>query len=80
MHILGSTRFFGQDRVVRVGLEQGFDDRLFDRLVDISDEIVVLLLSNDDPVDIESSAVDDGGAAASSFDRRIEHWVHVYFP
>ena len=33
----------------------------------------------DDAVEVKRGAIDDGGAAAGGFDRRVEHWVHVSF-
>ena len=75
----GSSRFLGQERVVRVGLGQHLDDGLFGRLVDVGDEIVMLFFRDDDAVEVKRGAIDDGGAAAGGFDRRIEHWVHVSF-
>ena len=68
-----------QERVVRVGFGQHLDDGLFGRLVDVGDEIVMLFFRDDDAVEVKRGAIDDGGAAAGGFDRRVEHWVHVSF-
>ena len=75
----GSSRFLSQERVVRVGFGQHLDDGLFGRLVDVGDEIVMLFFRDDDAVEVKRGAIDDGGAAAGGFDRRVEHWVHVSF-
>ncbi len=80
VHIGGSARFLGQDGVVGISLEQGLDDGRFGSLVDVGHEIVMLFFSDVDAVEVERGAVDDGGAAAGGFDRRIEHWVHGLLP
>jgi hypothetical protein len=65
--------------VVRVGFGQHIDDRLFGGAVDVGNEVVMIILGNNNALEVEGGAVDDGCGAAGGFDRRIDHWVHVSF-
>jgi hypothetical protein len=80
IRILGSmlaARFLGQDPVLGIGGEQGFDDRLFAGVVDFGDEVVDLLLRDTDRFDVERGAVDDRTGGPGGLDGHVEHGVQV---
>jgi hypothetical protein len=54
-----AARLFGQDCVAGVGGQQGFDDRLLGRLVDLGDEVVDALGRYLQQIDVERRTVDD---------------------
>jgi hypothetical protein len=72
-----AARFLGPDAVVRIGPQQGFDDRGLGRVVDLGDEIVGLLLRDADGLDVERGPVDDRAGGASGLDGHVEHGVLV---
>ena len=72
-----SARLFGQNAVVRVGGQQGFDDDFFAGVVDFGDEIIDLFLRNANRLHVKGSAVDDGASGACSLDGHVEHGVEI---
>ena len=62
--------------MVGVGAAQRLDDGLLRRVVDFGDEIVVLLASDLELLEVEAGASDDPSGAARGPDRDGEHRVH----
>ena len=76
MQIGGRAGFFGQNRMIRVGLAQHFDDRLLGGLIHFSDKIVMVLGRDAQLLDFERGAIDDRGGATRGFHRGIDHGMH----
>ncbi|MPN02045.1 hypothetical protein SDC9_149258 [bioreactor metagenome] len=70
-----AARFFGQDAVLRVSGEKGFDDGALARHVDLGHKIIELLLRDTHSLDVEGSSVDDGASGARSLDGHVKHGV-----
>ncbi len=62
--------------MIRVGLVQYLDDRLFRLVVHFRDEIVGGFFLDGDDVEIAGRAVDDVAGAARGLHRDIEHRMH----
>jgi tRNA/rRNA methyltransferase len=74
---VGFARLFGQDAVVGVGSEQGFDDGVFAGQVDFGYKIIDLFLRNSNSLHVQGGAVDDGACGACSLDGYVEHGVEI---
>ena len=70
------TGLFGEDRVVRIGLQQRVDDRLLGRVVDFGDEVAAPLGADAHDIEVDAGAIDDGTGLARGLDGRVEHRMH----
>ena len=76
--ILVATRaFLGEDRVIRIGRMQGFDDDPLGLAVDFTHVILRALGGDGEQVEIAGAAIDDVACAAGGLHGRREHRMHV---
>ena len=62
--------------MIRIGLLENVDDRLFGRAIDFGHEVVRALFVDLDAVEIEGGTIDDRGGATGSLHRRVQHGMH----
>ena len=70
-----AARFFGQDGMLGVGVEQRFDDDALGGLVYLGHKVVHLLLRNAHRFHIQGGTVDEGASGAGSLDGHVKHGV-----
>lgn len=76
VQIGGCAGFFGQNRMIRIGLTQHVNDRLLGGLIHFSDKIVVVFGHDTQLLDLEGCPSNDRSGAARGFYRSIDHGMH----